>query len=52
VTDRDIALRVVGRALDRDHAGRDVMTLNPKSVGADAEVDAALFTMQAGRSGA
>jgi len=45
VTDKDLRRRVLAKGLDPDTAIADVMTPNPKSVAADADVDAALLLM-------
>jgi CBS domain-containing protein len=45
VTDKDLRQRVLAEGLDSDTAIADVMTPNPKSVAADADVDAALLLM-------
>ena len=45
VTDKDLRRRVLAKGLDSDTAIAEVMTPNPKSVAADADVDAALLLM-------
>jgi len=45
VTDKDLRQRVLARGVDPNTAIEKVMTLNPKSVAADADVDAALLLM-------
>jgi len=45
VTDKDLRRRVLAKGLDPDTAIEKVMTSNPMSVAADADVDAALLLM-------
>lgn len=45
VTDKDLRRRVLARAVNPDTAIAKVMTANPKSVAADADVDTALLLM-------
>ncbi len=45
VTDKDLRRRVLAKGLDPDTAIAEVMTPNPMSVAADADVDAALLLM-------
>jgi CBS domain-containing protein len=45
VTDKDLRQRVLAEGLDPGQAIKEVMTVNPKSVSADADVDAALLLM-------
>ena len=45
VTDKDLRRRVLAKGVSPDSAISDVMTPNPKSVAADADVDSALLLM-------
>ena len=45
VTDKDLRRRVLAKGVNPDTAIAEVMTANPKSVAADADVDAALLLM-------